>query len=409
MSAAPSHHAAAGFTAGPRLRIMPMPELAAWGDSLRAISAQPLELCPDFPAIARRFEAWWAGGLMDRPIFIASANTIPERPITRRLELLASPEPWLEEKLADVRQTHWVGDAIPNLRVDFGPVCLGGMMGGRTEFGADTTWTHAFINDAWSNAPDWRLRDDDPLWASMRRLFRLAAMAARGRFLVCTPDLGGSGDVLLNLRGSEPLCLDVLEQPHRLRAALAALYPAWHEAFAELNRIACHAGAGLFHWLSLWSNQPYHICSCDFNFMISPAVFESLFLPELERQAATVGRAVFHLDGSGAARHIDALLELPELQAIQFTPGEGTPSALAWVDMFRKVQQRGRALLVICPAGEVLALCDVLRPEGLAILITESMSPQALDELFKQFVRRFDNRSRPSSQPTLELPRTTSP
>ena len=66
------------------------------------------------------------------------------------------------------------------------------------------------------------------------------------------------------------------------------------------------------------------IPACDFNFLIGPREFERLFLPDIARQAATAGRAIFHLDGPGAARHIDALLDLPELQAIQFVPGAGT-------------------------------------------------------------------------------------
>lgn len=366
-----------------------MPGLAAWSESLRQIASQPLEGCPDFPAIARRFEAWWAGALRDRPIFIGSANRNPARPITRRLDLLAHPEAWWAARLEDLRQTCWVGDAVPQVRVDFGPVCLGGIMGGRTEFGADTTWTHAFVKDDWSNAPDWVLRDDAPLWVTMRRLFRLAATESKGRWLVCTPDLGGMADVLLNLRGAQALCLDVIEQPERVRAAVNALYPAWHAAFSELNHIACDAGAGLLHWLSLWSNQPYHIGSCDFNFMISPPIFRDLFLPDVVRQALTVGRLVFHLDGPGAARQIDVLLERPELQAIQFTPGEAKPSALRWIEMFRKIQQHGRSLLIICPAAEVLAVCDALRPEGLAFLVTEALTPEALDQLFDQFRRRY--------------------
>jgi len=47
---------------------------------------------------------------------------------------------------------------------------------------------------------------------------------------------------------------------------------------------------------------------------------------------------------------------VPEITAIQFTPGAGTPSALAWVDMFKRIQSRGRSVLAICPPEEVIAL-----------------------------------------------------
>jgi hypothetical protein len=83
------------------------------------------------------------------------------------------------------------------------------------------------------------------------------------------------------------------------------------------------------------------------------------------------------------------LLEVPELQAIQFVPGSGTPSVLPWVSMFRKIQTAGRALYVVSPVDEVLALCDALRPEGLAINCWPS-TPRAADDLFAQFSRRYN-------------------
>ena len=365
----------------------PIPELTHWTQKLTSMAAGPLEFCPDFACIAQRFEAWWAQALVDRPIFIGAANMRPERPIDRRLDLLERPQAWFDAKYADMLQTRRAGDALPYIRADFGPVLLGGMLGGRIEFGADTTWTHAFIDDEWSNAPDWSLRDDNHWWRLLQQLAELVASDAAGRYLLCTPDFGGSGDVLLNLRGSAQLCLDVLEQPQHITSSVDAIYPAWRTAYSRLYEIALRHGAGLIHWLGLWSNQPYMIPACDFNFMIGPREFEAVCLPDIARQAATVGRAVFHLDGPGAARHIDALLELPELHAIQFTPGAGTPSALAWVEMFRKIQQRGKSLRVFCPADEVLRLRDQLRPEGLAVF-TDARTPLELNQLFTQFGAR---------------------
>lgn len=367
----------------------PIPEIPEWSGVLERISAGPLTFCPALPEIARRLEAWWAGECLDRPVFLAAYNGNPARPITRRLELLHQPEKWLEAKRADVAQTRYVGDAIPHIRADFGPVLLGPMLGGSLEFGADTGWTHAFINDDWRNAPDWVLREDNPWWRLLCHLTELVAEDARGNYVVCTPDLGGSADVLLNLRGPENLCVDVMVQPEFIRDQIDAIYPAWREAFTGLYRRAMQAGSGLFHWLCLWSSRPYMVPACDFNYLISPEVFNSVCLPDIVRQAATVGRAVFHLDGSGAARHIDALLDVPDIKAIQFTPGEGTPSALPWVDMFKKIQSKGKSVLIFAPAGEVLTLCDELRPEGLAFSVTAPKEPSEVEELFRQVCRRF--------------------
>ncbi|MBN1992438.1 MAG: hypothetical protein JW953_07010 [Anaerolineae bacterium] len=373
--------------------IIPLPEQSRWAQTLGQIAAAPLEFCLNFPLIAQRFEAWWNQDMLDRPIFIASANANPERPLTRRLELLDQPQAWLQAKLADLRQLHRVGDALPFIRIDFGAVLLGSLLGARREVGADTSWTHAFINDDWSNAPDWTISDDNADWQLLQTLLQRVADGAKGRYLVCTPDLGGSADVLLNLRGSGPLSLDMIDQPGRVQTALESIYPAWHRAFTALYQNTVGREAGVIHWVQLWSNQPYVVPACDFNALVSPQHFRELFLPDIARQAATMGRAVFHLDGPGATRHIDALLELSTLQAIQFTPGAGTSSALAWVEMFHKIQQQGRSVLVICPANEVLALGAALHPKGLAIWVDSALTPVELDDLFGQFCRQYGARS----------------
>lgn len=364
-------------------------QVPVWTETLTKLATEPLEFCEDFPAIAQRVEAWWSQGLIDRPVFMAEVNPRPDRPITRRLELMDDPDLWLAEKLKDMRQVHRVGDIPPRVRIDFGAVLLGSLLGGRREVRSDTSWTHAFIDDDWSNAPDWTISDNHPDWLMLQNLTRRVAADAAGRYLVCTPDLGASADVLLNLRGSGPLCMDVVMCPETIRSAVNAIYASWRRAFTSLYANALEFGAGVVHWLALWSSRPYAVPACDFNALIGPAHFQSLFLPEIARQAKAAGRAIFHLDGPDAARHIDALLDVPQIQAIQFTPGAGSPSVLAWLDMLRKIQAKGRSLLIFCPAEEVMELAGSLRPEGLAIFIEQPPAPDDLDALFAQFCGRF--------------------
>jgi hypothetical protein len=364
----------------------PLPELSRWRDRLAEIARRPLEYCPHFQQLARLHEAWWTQQ-NERPLFLAVANPDPSRPITKRLDLLDKPEAWLAAKRADSRQMRFFGDTIPFIRVDFGPAMLGGLFGGRVEFGSDTTWTHAQIDDDWSNEPDWQLREDNPFWRSLQTLLRVAAADAKGRYVICMPDLGGSADVLLNLRGSTGLCLDALERPDRVRAAIDAMYPAWRRAYCELYRQTVDQGVGLISWLLLWSNRPYMPAACDFNFMIGPDEFNALCLPDIARQTATVGRGCFHLDGVGAAKHIDALLEVPEIRGIQFVPGAGSPSALIWVEMFRKILASGRSVLAVCPPEEVKPLCEALPHAGLAVWPDGTF--EALENAYADFQRSY--------------------
>jgi len=368
--------------------IVPFAHLSDWEANLRRVARDGVALCEDLPRIAERFEAWWAHECLDRPIFIAHTQNPPGRAVTKRTDMLFEPARWFAEKKADLLSLRHVGDGLPNLRVDFGPVLLGGLLGGRVEFVPTTSWTHPLIDDDWSNAPGGIITDNQGLWDLLRALTEMVCADAAGRYLLCTPDLGGSADVLLNLRGSEALCMDVIERPRIIRQAIDAIYPAWHEAFAMLYDTATAHGVGLVHWLEVWSSRPYMIPACDFNYMISPSQFSEICLPDIARQTATVGRGVFHLDGPGATNHIDALLEVPHLDAIQFVPGSGTPSVLPWLNMFKKIQAKGRSMLIVCSARELEALCDAVKPEGLGVLMYDCPSDQ-LDALFARFCGRY--------------------
>ena len=370
--------------------IDPITARDAWTHRLTAIARQPLAMCPDFPDVAARYEAWWHGDLIDRPLLMASRRIDPSRPRGKHLDLLiADPDRWFDETRADLANTRCIGDALPNIRVDFGPVILGGLLGAKTEFGANTTWTHAFIDDAWANAPDWTIDEDGPFWTTLLKLMAMVAQDASGRYLVRTPDWGGSGDVLLNLRGAEALCIDCIERPDVVKRAVDAIYPAWRQAFTRCHEIALANGAGIIHWIGLWSNAPYLIPACDFNYLIGPTQFNELLLPDIARQTATAGRGVFHLDGPGATKHIDALLEVPEIRAIQYVTGAGTPEALPWLDMFRKIQAKGRSLVINCLNEEIPTLLDELDPGGLCFSPQGSRTDVTVDDVFEMICKRF--------------------
>jgi len=368
--------------------LVPIPQLTAWEAALRRIAAEPLAYCEDFPAVARRHEAFWQREVVDRPLFLGSANTNPARPITRRLELLDQPEAWFQARLLDLAQTQRVGDTLPTVRVDFGPTALCAFFGASVAFVSDTTWTHAFIDDEWSNAPDWQIPPDNRYWVRLQELAEMVTADAAGRYIVMLPDLGAPSDILLNLRGATALCLDVIDQPDRLQAAIDAIDPAWQQAFTRLHDIVIGGGAGLTYYLGLWSSRPHHLPASDFNAMLSPAQFEELVMPSILRQIKTVGRAIFHLDGPDAARHADTLMAVPELQAIQYVVGAGH-SALPRIDMLKRIQQSGKALQVLCSFEDVLPLADELAPEGLAFLVDEVPDADSLDRLFEVFSRRY--------------------
>lgn len=364
------------------------PQLSEWSATQRAYAGQPLEFCPDFPRIAARHEAWWRCELAGPPLYLASYGTDPTVPGGRRLDIIDQPERWMEARLAQLRQTRLVGDALPAVRVDYGPVCLGMLTGAPIEFVSDSTWTHSFINDDWSNEPDWQIHEDNQWWQLLPRLLRLNGENSRGRYIAMTPSLGGTADVLLNTRGADQLCTDLIDQPEKVAAAVEKIYSTWKKGYAGIWGGYLGLGVGAINWVGLWSDQPYHVLECDFNYMIGPRPFQNLFLPEIARQAAAVGRSIFHLDGPGAAKHYQALLDTPEITAIQYVTGAGN-SALTHLAMLKNIQAHHRPLQVTVPIHEVLALARELDPAGLCLLVEGDLGPQGNEDLYAELCRMY--------------------
>jgi hypothetical protein len=117
-----------------------------------------------------------------------------------------------------------------------------------------------------------------------------------------------------------------------------------------------------------------HIPSCDFAALISPDYFEEFALPALRREVETMTHNIFHLDGKGVARHLDAILSVPQVHAIQWVQGVGEDTPiLQWVPFIQDVQRRGVPVIVDLRPAELDAFIGAMDPRGLFLWVgTES-------------------------------------
>ncbi len=75
------------------LPILPMPNLPSWTGVQQRVARQPLELCPDFPTIAARHEAFWQNE--PGPALLVGSAPKPGTPtISKHLELIEDTEAW---------------------------------------------------------------------------------------------------------------------------------------------------------------------------------------------------------------------------------------------------------------------------------------------------------------------------
>jgi hypothetical protein len=122
--------------------------------------------------------------------------------------------------------------------------------------------------------------------------------------------------------------------------------------------------------------------------MVSSKAFRDFFLPPLVETMRTVDHRIYHLDGPGAIHHLDTLLELPELHAIQWVPDAGvTGRIMQWVPLIKRVQSKGKGIVVYVGPEEVESLLREVRPEGLCISTNCGTEAEARELL--KFVARL--------------------
>ena len=100
-----------------------------------------------------------------------------------------------------------------------------------------------------------------------------------------------------------------------------------------------------------------------------------MILPDILVEMAPLKRSIFHLDGPQALRHLDLLLELPQLDAVQWVFGSGHGPASKWIDVYRRIAAAGKSVQILAEsAADALAVLDELGPKGLWLYISESFA-----------------------------------
>jgi len=353
----------------------------------------------DWELCQKRIDAWWHKEIIDRvPIKVIA----PRRSKSSK-SLLSKPPEQKPEDLEDywinsekviprleslIEATYWAGEAFPVMfPVSIGMVAiLANYLGAPIKFlNTHTTWSEPIINN-WKNRPEFKFNPYNKWWHLSSKLLGEAAEHAPGRYYVGIPDLNGPGEILSRLRGPENLAVDLIDNPRCVKKALEEINYAWLRYWEACVGIIHQYIGEYIYWMGIWSESPSVDLQCDFSCMISSDMFNEFFLPFIEQQTEWIGRTIYHLDGPGALRHLNALLSLPHLTGIQWVPGAGAPPMREWVPLLKKIQKAGKLLYISCEKKEVQYLLEELSPEGL-LLETHCESIEEANELLKKVKR----------------------
>lgn len=343
---------------------------------------QPLEFKPDLPRTLERFEAWWHGEVLDRPPVTLAVK--PVRPFAGPESRHASlRERWLdvefnvEAAIARLKRCDCVGDALPCYMPDIGPELTATLLGATLEFGEHTSWSVPCIHemDHWRQVAVRPLDFANPYWQAVEDMTRLALDKCHGRCLVGIADLHGNMDILAALREPQALCMDLLDDPGLVVAALDRAVEAFVIGFERLWGLVNGAGQPSCTWIPMLHDGPAYVVSSDFWCMISDELARDLVLPAIVREMRPLERCVFHLDGPLALRHLDLLLQLPRLDAVQWVFGAGQGPASRWIEVYRRCVAADKSVQVLAQTpDDALAVLDAVGPRGLWLCIDEPLA-----------------------------------
>ena len=105
--------------------------------------------------------------------------------------------------------------------------------------------------------------------------------------------------------------------------------------------------------------------------MFSPAMFQRFVVPALREQCRYLDYSMYHLDGNEQFGHLDALLEIEELDAIEWTPNANLPLGgdPQWYDLYRRILAAGKSLQVYFAwPREIVPLLDAIGGDGVYVL-----------------------------------------
>ena len=348
---------------------------------------------PDYEMAQRRMDAFWANDMVERPL----VNIVFDKPGADRRERPAYPshmDYWLdidyraEEASRNMENQVFYADAMPVVFPNLGPEILSAWAGCRYHFGATTAWSEPCIFD-WEKDSEKAVIDTDHfLFQKLVDYTNLLIERGKGKFIVGLSDFHPGGDHLAALRDPANLNIDLIENPELVKAKLASSYQEYFKVFDFFCNMLKSAGMPISTWTPLTAMDRMYVPSNDFSCMISTKMFEEFFLPGIADECRFYGKSIYHLDGPNALRHLDLLLEIKELNAVQWVPGAGHEDVSQWIPVYQKVLAAGKSVQImhVRPA-DLDILMENLPAKGIWLCMRDVKDEYTAQEVMKKISR----------------------
>ncbi len=227
---------------------------------------------------------------------------------------------------------------------------------------------------------DW----DSPYLVQLHVMTDALLAIGRGKFITGMTDWHPGGDAIASFRDPQNLAIDMIEHLDEVKALLRRLEPDTFKIYDLFYDKLRAAGQPISSWVPLVCDGKFYIPSNDFACMISKRLFDEVFLPGIVNECRFLDRSLYHVDGPGALRHLDSLLAIPELDAIQWVFGAGREGFGRWIEVYKRCQAAGKAIQVNCTFAELNLIMETLDPHGVYLAMDGVPSREAALDMLKK-------------------------
>ncbi len=291
---------------------------------------------------------------------------------------------WNHYQLARQR---FPADRLPISNTDLGPGSLALLMGGGARFAEETVWFTPSINpDDPEGHPPLRFDPDSRWWHITETALRASVALGHGKYLTGCPDLIENIDIVAALRDPQLLLMDMIERPDWVMEKVWEVNEAFFEAYSRIyDIIKLDDGSSCFGVFGLWGPGKVAKVQCDTSAMFSPNMFAQFVVPALRAQCEWLDYSMFHVDGQQCLPHVDMLLDIDALDAIEWTPDPQVPwgGDPMWYPLYRKILAAGKSVQAVgVEPEEVAPLLDAVGGKGM-YLVVRIRDEAALDMVLK--------------------------
>lgn len=349
-----------------------------------------LETMPQFDMAMKRVYAWFENEIIDRPPIRFIAHNAFLEAATEDIALLSREQKkqwWFNSELQvdlfikSIQGRRFHGETFPVYFPNLGPDVYAAFYGAELEFGEVTSYSIPFVRQ-WEDADQLIFNTNNEYFKKIEVLTQHALERCEGKFLVGYTDLHPGLDCVAAWRDPLQLCYDLYDHPDQVRRLADRAFEDFEFIYDHFDAMLKEKGQLSVSWMGIPSFGRMHIPSCDFSALISKKFFKEFGLPILQQEIRTMSHNIFHVDGYGVAKHLETILSVPEVHALQWVQGVGDNyPIMQWVPLIKEMQAKGMPVIVDLSVEDLNDFIDAMDPKGLFLWVAIEDEQEELDIL----------------------------